>query len=79
MTDELLDEYETRDISLAAYLKVMGCKLIHIEKIGNMGTFFFEGVKDNLLEQYSLGNARVEPAHYHQEVRFLSTTVKKRY
>lgn len=73
-----LDNYETNDICMAAFLKVMGCKLLHIEKIGNYGTFHFENVKDSLLEQYNLGNARVEPAHFHQEVKFLSTSVKRR-
>lgn len=69
--------YRTTDIVLAAYLKIIGCQMIDIEKQGQKGTFVFEGVADDLLVTYDLGQALVEPVAFNNAIKSLTTSVRR--
>ena len=69
--------FETVDIILAAYLKVKGFKLQTIIRNGNRGTFVFDPVPADILEDYDLGNALVEPKSLNSEVRSLTTATRR--
>lgn len=71
------NNYRTTDIVLAAYLRVLGAELSCIEKVGTKGTFVFVNVPSELLHQYDLGNARVEPTMFHNAIKALTTSVRR--
>lgn len=70
-------EYKTTDIVLASFLKLNGVSLMRIEKFGQKGTFVFEGVSDDLLVTYDLGNAKVEPVAFNNTIKQLTTSVRR--
>ena len=71
------DSFETVDIILAAYLKVKGFKLQEIIRHGNRGTFVFNDVPAELVTDYDLGQAQVEPKALNNEVRALTTAARR--
>jgi len=71
------DSFETVDIILAAYLKVKGFKLQEIIRHGNRGTFVFNDVPGELITDYDLGLASVEPKALNNEVRALTTAARR--
>ena len=72
-----MNDYSTTDIVLAAYLRVVGCTLKEIQKSGAKGTFIFEGVTEELLRLYDLGQARVEPVQFNYNIKSLTTSVRR--
>ena len=71
------DDLETTDIVLAAYLKVKGFRLIEILKNGNKGTFIFLEVPDDIINDYDLGQASVEPKALNYEIKALTTAARR--
>lgn len=72
-----MKEYKTSDIVLAATLKINGCHLIRIDIEGNKGEFVFENVNDALLNDFDLGNVKVEPVTFNNTIRQLTTSVRR--
>ena len=72
-----LDDLETTDIVLAAYLKVKGYRLIEILKNGNKGTFIFVDVPEDVVNEYDLGHAEVEPKSLNYEIKALTTAARR--
>jgi len=70
-------ELSTTDIVLAAYLKVQGYKMIEILKNGNKGTFVFVDVQDEIINEYDLGQAKVEPRALNYEIKALTTAARR--
>lgn len=70
-------EYKTTDIILAAYLRLEGYAMLRIEKLGNKGTFVFENVDGAVVEQYDLGKASVEPVAFNNQIKQLTTSVRR--
>ncbi len=68
---------ETQDIVLAAALKVLGYRLDTIEKIGNKGIFFFSDVDETVVNDYDLGNLRVEPVSFNSAIKALTTASRR--
>lgn len=68
---------ETTDIVFAAYLKVKGCELDSIKRVGNKGTFFFTDVEDSLVQDYNLSKALVNPIDFNSAIRQLTTAVRR--
>jgi hypothetical protein len=68
---------ETQDIVLAAALKVLGYRLETIEKVGNKGIFFFSNVDDDVINDYDLGNIRVEPVAFNSAIKALTTASRR--
>lgn len=69
--------FSTTDIVLAAFLKVKGFKMLEILKNGNKGTFVFINVKDELINDYDLGQAAVEPKALNNEIKSLTTAARR--
>lgn len=72
-----MEIYNTTDIVLAAFLKVYGVSMLRIEKQGTKGTFVFADVPQNLISDYDLGNARVEPVNFNNTIKQLTTSVRR--
>ena len=70
-------KYETTDIVLAAFLRLSGIDLVTIVKQGQKGTFVFENVADELIQDYDLGRARVEPVQFNNAIKSLTTSVRR--
>lgn len=70
-------DYRTSDIVLAAFLKISGCEMTGIEKQGQKGTFVFRDVDLELVRQYDIGQARVEPVVFNNTIKQLTTSVKR--
>lgn len=68
---------DTQDIVLAASLKVLGYRMDTIEKIGNKGIFFFTEVDEEVLNDYDLGNLRVEPVAFNSAIKALTTASRR--
>ena len=68
---------ETQDIVLAATLKVLGYKLDTIQKIGNKGIFFFNEVNNDIINDYDLGNLKVEPVAFNSAIKALTTASRR--
>ena len=68
---------ETQDIVLAAALKVLGYRLDHIEKVGNKGIFHFVDVDESTINDYDLGNLKVEPVAFNSAIKALTTASRR--
>ena len=71
------NNFSTTDIVLAAFLRTSGVSLVRIEKQGQKGTFIFENVTDELISSYDLGQARVEPVQFNNNIKSLTTSVRR--
>lgn len=71
-------EFKTSDIVLASTLKTKGFTLSDIELIGSRGVFVFQGVTQEFLDQFDLGDVQVEPNNFHQAVKQLTTAVRRK-
>ena len=69
--------FSTTDIVLAAYLKVQGYKLSDIVKNGNKGTFVFASIPEELINEYDLGQASIEPKALNYEIKALTTAARR--
>lgn len=72
-----MERLETTDIVLAAYLKVQGFKMLEIVKNGNKGTFVFSSVPEETINEYDLGQAKVEPKALNYEIKALTTAARR--
>ena len=68
---------ETQDIVLAATLKVLGYRLETIQKVGNKGIFFFNDVDEAVVNDYDLGNLKVEPVSFNSAIKALTTASRR--
>ena len=69
--DVELEEFETHDIYLAAYLKLSGCELIRRRKAGPRVYFIFHNVAgpaSDLREAYYSNKAQVPANRFAQEI-----------
>ena len=73
----LNEEFRTTDIVLAAFLRLNGCSMLTIDKVGQRGTFVFVNVSDDLIKTYDLGNALVEPVAFNNMIKMLTTSVRR--
>lgn len=72
-----MEQLSTTDIVLAAYLKVRSFKMTEILKNGNKGTFIFADVPENIINEYDLGQAKVEPKALNYEIKALTTAARR--
>lgn len=70
-------EYKTTDIVLASFLRLNKCQMLRIEKVGQKGTFVFKDVPEELLGDFDLGNATVEPVAFNNAIKQLTTSVRR--
>lgn len=69
--------FETTDIVLAACLRIKGFKMTNIVKQGNKGTFVFDEVQEEVVDQYDLGSLLVEPRALNNEIKALTTAARR--
>jgi len=73
----IIKEFRTTDIVLAACLKVNNFSMSSIERTGNKGTFIFADIDDAFIEQFDLGNTKVEPVMFNNAIKQLTTSVRR--
>lgn len=73
----IIEEFRTTDIVLAACLKVNGFSMTLIERNGNKGTFVFTDIPETFIEQFDLGNTKVEPIMFNNTIKQLTTSVRR--
>ena len=69
--------YRTTDINLAACLRLSGYEMTGIELSGNKGTFVFENVEDNFINDFNIGKSLVEPVAFNNSIKQLTTSVRR--
>jgi hypothetical protein len=72
-----MEKLETTDIVLAAYLKVQNFRMVEILKNGTKGTFVFVNVPEKIINDYDLGQSRVEPKALNYEIKALTTAARR--
>lgn len=72
-----MKEYSTTDIVLAATLKCSKYNLIRIDLQDSKGIFVFANVDETFLSNFNLGNASVEPITFNNNIRQLTTSVRR--
>jgi hypothetical protein len=70
-------QVKTNYIVLAATLKVKSFRLDRIEKDGKRGIFCFIDVDSNVLTEFNLGQALVEPIALNNAIKALTTATKR--
>ena len=73
----LYEEFKTTDIVLAAALRYAGYSLKLISKNGNIGTFVFDGVPKDVVEDFDCGKILVEPVAFNQNIKTLTTATRR--
>lgn len=73
----MIQNYKTTDIVLAAYLRLNNCSMSGIDKTKQRGTFVFDEVSDDLIKNYDLGQACVEPITFNNMIKVLTTAVRR--
>lgn len=71
------NEFRTTDIVLAAFLRLNNYPMARIEKMGTKGTFIFLDVPSDLVQDFDLGNAKVEPIAFNNMIKQLTTSVRR--
>lgn len=69
--------YKTTDIYLASTLVINGYALHSIELERNKGTFIFADIDRQLVQDFYMEKARVEPQRYAQQIKALTTLVRQ--
>ena len=73
-----MSEFKTTDIVMAAYLKSNGVPLLRFDTEFNRTTFVFnaEDADEQLIQDYALGNGKVEPFIFYNTINQLKHTIK---
>lgn len=69
--------FKTTDIILAAVLKVKGYEMVDIERSGGRGTFVFSNVDPDIVNDFDLGKVAVEPVNFNNNIKQLTTSVRR--
>lgn len=77
MNTDLLTEYQTAHIPLAAYLSIKGCQIKLVENINNRGVFHFEYVPRFHVTDFNNGNGQVEPGAFALKMNQLIQSAKR--
>lgn len=77
MNTDLLTDYQTTHIPLAAYLSVKGCQIKVIENLGSRGAFHFEYVPRTYVNDFNNGVGTVEPGAFALKMNQLIQSAKR--
>lgn len=72
-----MKEFRTSDIILAATLRLQQVTMERIEVSGSKGTFVFDGVDQQFVDDFDLGKVQVEPVSFHNMIKQLTTSVRR--
>ena len=75
----ITQDYATTDITLAAVLKEQSYQLDRIVLQGNKGIFWFTDVDHSVIRDYECGKVKVEPQAFHNQIKILTTAVKRQF
>lgn len=82
MSEVILPEYQTTDLTLAAALSESGCRFVDIrvveERGMKRGIFVFVEVPLHLLEAYDNGQLNAEVTSFHAAIKRLSAAAKRK-
>lgn len=73
----MISIFKTQDIILAAVLKLKGYEMTDIERVGSKGTFVFSSVKEEDVKEFDLGKSLVEPVTFNNNIKQLTTSVRR--
>ena len=76
--NEILEKYETPNMTLAATLVSLNHPLSHVKMSGRgfKGIFCFDNVPSSVLMEFDQGTIRVDPSIFHMCLKRLSTMAK---
>ena len=74
---DLLEDYSTTHLPLAAFLKMSGLNLTHIESNGTQGVFHFSAVPRQYILGYNTGKYTVEPDQFAKTMSSLTQAAKR--
>jgi len=77
MNTNLLENYKTAHLPLAAYLSVNGCQVLKIEAQGGRGVFTFAFVNRELINKFNTGQAVIEPGDFAIKMSQLTQTARR--
>lgn len=77
MNTDLLTEYQTSHIPLAAYLSIKGCQIKIIENVNGRGVFHYEFVPRYHVNDFNNGNGSVEPGAFALKMNQLIQSAKR--
>jgi len=77
MNTDLLLQYSTAHLPLAAYLAVNRCQISHVDNINYRGVFHFEYVPRKLVDQFNNGIGTVEPGAFALKMNQLIQSAKR--
>lgn len=71
------DVFKTKDLSLMAALRVFGFKLDEVQRVGNTVYGYYKSTPDleEIVNDFELGNLRVEPVAFHSALRSVRKTM----
>lgn len=72
-----MKEFRTSDIILAACLRLRNVNMERIEVCGSKGTFVFEEVDEQVVDDFDCGKVQVEPVSFHNMIKQLTTSVRR--
>lgn len=77
MNNNLLNEYKTPHVPLAAYLRLKGVQIAEVQHDGKRGVFVFRNVNRELIIEFNNGAAHVEPNEFAEKMSQLTQTAKR--
>lgn len=77
MATDLLMDYKTSHIPLAAFLAIRGCQVTKIVAEQSRGVFLFMCVPRNYIFEFNDGKATVEPGDFALKMSQLTQTAKR--
>lgn len=77
MNTDLLTEYQTSHVPLAAYLSIKGCQIKVVEHIMGRGVFHFEFVPRFHITDFNNGVGQVEPGAFALKMNQLIQSAKR--
>jgi hypothetical protein len=77
MNTDLLNDYQTSHLPLAAFLSIKGCQIKVIENVSNRGVFHFAFVPRFLINDFNNGAGTVEPGAFALKMNQLIQSAKR--
>lgn len=77
METNLVHEYKTSHVPLAAYLRTKGCQIHEVTLDGRRGVFEFRLVPREYIIEFNNGQGNVEPNEFAEKMSQLTQTAKR--
>lgn len=77
MNTDMLTNYSTGHVPLAAYLSVLQCQIKYIDVINGKGIFYFEHVPREYVHAFNNGTGQVEPGAFAAKMNQLIQSAKR--